>query len=172
MDTSKSPLPVLLIGPIPPILWCGMIYAQQGEVDLTSVLITLALMVVCWGGAWFIVRGTERLVASRVFVDIHPNLITVSDGYRSDGKYSSDTCLIADLDEFRESLVAAAERHLTDSKKLLMLKESAHIRLWPGSCRYSRRDLDAIVEIAEELFISPEVEVVGSSGDHRTAIQA
>ncbi|HEJ2342709.1 TPA: hypothetical protein ACWLUJ_006175 [Pseudomonas aeruginosa] len=172
MNASKSPLPVLLIAPIPPILWCGLIYAQEGEVDLTSVFITLALIVMCWGGSWFLVRSTDRLVASRAFVDIHPNLITVSDGYRSAGKFSSETCLIADFDEFHQSLTVVAERRLSESKKLLMLKESVHLRLWPSNCRISRREMDAIVEVAEELFICPEVEVVGASGDHRTAIQA
>ncbi|HGM7876673.1 TPA: hypothetical protein ACKQHR_001267 [Pseudomonas aeruginosa] len=80
--------------------------------------------------------------------------------------------MIADFDEFHQSLTVVAERRLSESKKLLMLKESVHLRLWPSNCRISRREMDAIVEVAEELFICPEVEVVGASGDHRTAIQA
>lgn len=99
-----------------------------------------------------------------MFVDIHPNRIASSDGFQCEKGFSSGACFIADSSALRDALEAVCERNYIGTNKLFYPKESAHIRIWPGKYHVSVADVAAIGELADELFIEPVIEVVGSAG--------
>lgn len=167
----KSPIPFLVLMPLPPILWCCWSVATTGSVERVALLITLGLAFLGWCGAWFSASTSRKLVKRRHFVDIHPNHVTVTDGSRFDGKFSSSTILIADPTAFHAVMHAVAERTIPENK-LFSMKESVHIRIWPATLRISPEEVAAVGALADELFVNPEVEIVGPAGDDRTAIHA
>jgi len=168
----KSPVLFMTLMPSPPIFWCAWSLAATGGIDRTLVLITLGLIAFGWGGAWYLVRSTQKLVDRRVYVDVRPNHVTVSDGHQFDGKFSTSACLIADLEALGGVLKDVADRAFAGTNKLFSMKESVHIRVWPGSLRLSFAEVEALRELADALFIEPEIEIVRSAGDDRTAMQA
>lgn len=167
-----SPIRLMMVMPLPPICWCVWSLAKAGTVDHEALFITLGLIAFGWGGAWLLSRFTEVTVRHREFVDIRPNQIAVSDGYEFDAAFSSAECLIANPEAFRSVLEQVADRAFTGTNKIFSIKESVYIRIWSGTFPVSSAEVDLVVLLAEELFIDPKVEVVGSAGDDRTAMQA
>ncbi|HCH7782533.1 hypothetical protein [Pseudomonas aeruginosa] len=170
MNDTKEVFPVVLGAPIAVILVGILDYMSTGKLSVGIVLLCLALMIFCWGGVWWLTRARRAAIANRVFIDIHPNLISVSDGTEFRANFSSAARFISNIDRFRKSVEATAERRLSEGRRFAF-KESAHIRLHP-SPSISRSELTEIEAILEEVFLNPEIELGGGSGDSRTAYQA
>lgn len=102
MNDTKKVFPVVLVAPIPVILVGILDYTSTGKLSVGIVLLCVALMVFCWGGVWWLTRASRTAIANRVFIDIHPNLISVSDGTEFRANFSSEARFISNIDKFRK----------------------------------------------------------------------
>lgn len=163
------PLTVLLMTPTPAIALLGYEYFVKGNYVEWYLWLAIALIVVGWGGALLIHTSLSKLITRNVYLDIRPNLIQVSDGTRIDGLFSSKSRFLTDADLFNSALEQVVNRAFADNKKIVAIRETAHVRVWPGELGITPLEQRAIAETIAFHFLDPTFEVVADGCEPKLA---
>ncbi|HDS1721707.1 hypothetical protein NPS53_09355 [Pseudomonas putida] len=118
---------------------------------LHGVIISVALAVRLLGN-----MATQKTVV----LDVSPNQIRVQNGPVYDFNYSAHGRFVTDAESLDKAFFSVSSRPCAGGGKILALKETAHVRIWPGDTGITELELDALANTVRLHFLEPEFEVM------------
>ena len=122
-------------------------------------------------GVYF-VRAHRQIVANPVILDVRPNLISAGPNDYFAVEFSSATHFIASAELFEEAVSAMANRESHMKGRFFAPRESAHVRVWPGTNGLTPLELGEIAAAVRAEFVDPKFEVMegGVVSERRRAL--
>ena len=132
-------------------------FAGLGIYDLLLFIGTTGLAL-----ALYALGRRER--SKTVVLDVRPNEISV-EGERTFGfAFSAHGRFVTDTDLLDKAFDSVAGRLGASGGKFMYLKETPHVRIWPGEYGITKLELDAVAHAVRTHFNEPEFELMESNG--------
>lgn len=113
---------------------------------------------VCVMGAWLTEIMERKSTVNRIVVDLKPNQVVIG-GIPFHCPFSTTTHFFKSRDALAEAVSLAVNESMLKDEKLITLKKSALVRVWPGNLQVTDFEMEALAEAIDAVFLSPEIEL-------------
>lgn len=132
-------------------------FAGLGIYDYLRFIVTTGIAL-----ALYALGCRER--SKTVVLDVRPNEIGVEGEGTFAFAFSAHGRFVTDVELLEKAFDSVAGRLGASGGKFMYLKETPHVRIWPGESGITKLELDAVANAVRAYFNEPEFELMESKG--------